>query len=1450
MQNLILEGFRLSPQQKHLWLLQSDSSVYPAQCGILLQGELQIEILKEAVQHVVNRHEILRTSFHTRPGIVIPMQVISTSSNSFWQTFDLQDLTPNKQQVTIDELCLTERKVLLDWEKDPLLRLSLLLLSPQKHILLITLPSLCADSCSLKNIIKEISYIYGKCLNNEQLPDETVQYIQFSEWHNELLEEEDAEAGQNYWQQQNLDLLTPATLPFEKQSKDNKFTPDVWSLKLEPTVVKQLESIAKLHNTTISEFLLACWQILLWRITGQSEIAIATVFDGRSYEELEETIGLLAKCIPVSCSFPDNLKFSNFLAKIGQTLENHDQWQEYFLWSDNIPFNHKIAFEYQDWSSKYNAGGVTFSLVRQDVYFEPFKLKLTCIRQGESIIAEFHYNPEIIDGENITYWGKLWQTLVKSAVKNLETRISDLEILSKSDYATAYPSDRHQLLFEFNQTEKDYPLDKCIHELFTEQAVETPNKIALVFEDQQFTYAELNARANQLARYLQNLGVKPEILVGIYLERSPLIIISLLAILKAGGAYLPLDPTLPPAAIALRLQDAQAKVLLTQQQLTKNLGDITTKIINLDSNQEIINQESQENPNCAVKTENLVYTIYTSGSTGKPKGVAIEHRQLLNYFYSIDAKLNLDPDSNYALVSTLAADLGNTVIFPSLCTGSCLHIISTERISDPSAIADYFTRHPIDCLKIVPSHLKALLTSQHPDKILPRQQLILGGEATSWELIDRIQQIAPECKILNHYGPTEATVGVTTFEVPKGVKNNKSATVPIGKAIPNTQIYLIDSQGQPVPIGVPGELHIGGAGLARGYLNQPELTAEKFISIPPQSPLIKGCRGDRLYKTGDLARYLPSGNIEFLGRIDNQVKIRGFRIELGAIEAVLSQHPEVEQVVVTVSEAEASERKLIAYLVTKRGQNPSIKDLRNFCLSKLPDYATPSTFILLKTLPLTANGKIDRTSLPALLSTRPELEARYIAPRNPVEEKLVEIWQKLLNLEKIGIQDNFFELGGHSLLITQLIALVRDTFKVQLSLQSLFKLPTIANIAQKIQGTPDNKATPIDLKAEAVLDPTICPNGLTYNPDITTTAILLTGATGFLGAFLLYELLQQTEADIYCLVRSQTKDLESGKQKLQNNLKSYLLWDKSFNNRIIPLIGDLSEPFLGIDPEEFQLMANQLDVIYHNGALVNFVYPYQALKKPNVLGTQEILRLASQVKLKPVHFISTTSFTYPSESDIRIIREQDSIDDALIPTDGYAQSKWVAEKLVTIARDRGLPISIYRPGRISGHSKTGACNSNDHTYRVIKGCIQLGSIPDLDFKWNLSPCDYVSKAIVYLSQQSSSLGKAFHLRNPQPFNLKKMAQYLCSLGYPVELVDYQKWRSQLVNNLDSSTNALYPLISTFAESNNPTSTPVQKYDCHHTITGLSGSAITCPPIDSELFGTYISYLKVTKESGI
>jgi amino acid adenylation domain-containing protein len=503
------------------------------------------------------------------------------------------------------------------------------------------------------------------------------------------------------------------------------------------------------------------------------------------------------------------------------------------------------------------------------------------------------------------------------------------------------------------------------------------------------------------------------------------------------------------------MQDARVSLVISQSSLVSGLTEDREQrtVICLDTDWDAIAQQPDRNPTSEVKPEHLVYVIYTSGSTGTPKGVAVEHQQLLNYLHGIVEKLDLPEHSSFATVSTFAADLGNTAIFPALCTGGCLHVISQERATNPQALAAYCRRHPIDCLKIVPSHLAALLNAAPSEPILPRQCLVLGGEAASWTLIEQIQQQNPDCRILNHYGPTETTVGVLTYPVESKLTRVGSETVPLGRPLANTQVYVLDKQLQPVPIGVPGELYIGGAGLARGYLNRPDLTAERFISNPlfktnlsmPHAPC-----PNRLYKTGDLVRYLADGNLEFLGRVDNQVKIRGFRLELGEIEAVLSQHPGVWQAVVSVREDEPGNKQLVAYVVPNRAQPPTTGNLQSFLRQRLPDYMMPSAIAFLKTLPLTPNGKVDRKALPIPNGLRPELEAAYVAPSNEVERTVASIWQEMLHLEKVGIHDNFFELGGHSLLIIQLHSKLREVFDKTLSVSDLFQYPTVSSLARYI----------------------------------------------------------------------------------------------------------------------------------------------------------------------------------------------------------------------------------------------------------------------------------------------------------------------------------------------------------------------------------------------------------------
>jgi amino acid adenylation domain-containing protein len=589
------------------------------------------------------------------------------------------------------------------------------------------------------------------------------------------------------------------------------------------------------------------------------------------------------------------------------------------------------------------------------------------------------------------------------------------------------------------------PLSGCIHQLFDAQAARTPHTTALVFEDQHLTYCELNRRANQLAQHLQTLGVGPDIRVGICLERSLDMVMGILGILKAGGTYVPFDPQLPTERLAFMFANAQVAVLLTHEWRRAAFPTHDALLICLDSAWSTIAQERDEPPISATTPEHLVYVLYTSGSTGRPKGVAVEHRHLLHYLNGISERLDFPIGANLAMISTFAADLGNTVVFPSLCCGGCLHIVSQERTTDPDALAEYCYCRWIDCLKIVPSHLMALLTAAQPERVLPRRWLVLGGEAASQQLIAQIQRLAPDCTILNHYGPTETTVGVLTYPVEPGMFDRYITTVPLGYPLRDTRVYILDRKRHPVRAGEPGELYIGGGSLARGYLDHPDLTAERFIPNPFGAAI-----GERLYKTGDRACQLPNGALTFLGRVDHQVKIRGFRIELGEIETALTQHPSVQAAIALAREDETGDRQLVAYVVPLAEQSLTTSDLRAFLRMTLPDYMIPAAFVLLTSLPLTPNGKIDRHALPLPDSPRSNHDATFVAPRTPVESLIADLWADILGCANIGIYDNFFDLGGHSLLAAQVLTRVRSMFQVELSLRSLFDTPTVIGLAETL----------------------------------------------------------------------------------------------------------------------------------------------------------------------------------------------------------------------------------------------------------------------------------------------------------------------------------------------------------------------------------------------------------------
>ncbi len=1040
MQAQSIEGFQLSPQQKRLWQLQQvdGSQPYRAQCAVVIQGALNAQILASALRQVVERHEILRTTFPTLPGMTVPLQVITENSLPTLHYHNFSDLAPETQESKIAALADAAMQLPCNFEQGSLLQLDLVMLSPSQHLLLVGLPALCADRTSLKHLVQEISRAYTACLQGEELPHEPLQYADLAEWQNELFAGEEAAVGKEFWHQQDFSVST-LKLPFEHRCHEKfDFQPQIYTLTIHADQRGKIAAIAQQYETSTSIFLLTCWQILLWRLTGQSDLVIGIGCDGRNYQELKSAFGLFAKYLPLHCSLAEDSQFSNILQQVSESLQQVYEWQETFTWDDIGGVNihsqfFPFCFDFEEMPTRdVTDDNLSFSIARLYACIDRFKIKLSCLDQDDRLSADFHYDANLFQPADIERLACQFQTLLDSTINHPQVSVSELEILSDRQ--------RQQLLFEFNNTKLDYPKDRYIHNLFEAQVERTPNHIAVVFENQQLTYAELNARANQLARHLQTLGVGPETIVALGVERSLETFIGMLGILKAGGAYLPLDPLLPTERLAFMLHDAQASVLVTQQHLAERFPEVKQTVC-LDTHWDAIAQQGDETLNSEVTPENLVYIIYTSGSTGQPKGVAVEHRQLLNYLHGILEKLNLPNGSSFATVSTFAADLGNTAIFPALCTGGCLHVISQERATNPEALADYCDRHPIDCIKIAPSHLNALLTAASPVKILPCQRLILGGEALSWQLVEKLQQYKPSCQIVNHYGPTEATVGVLTYAIEGEPIGDKSETVPLGRAIANTQVYILDKHLQPVPIGVAGELHIGGDNLARGYLNHPELTTKRFIRNPFSDQL-----ESRLYKTGDLVRYRPDGNIEFLGRIDRQVKIRGFRIELEEIEMVLRQHSQVQEAAVIALEDELESKYLVAYVVPSQ-ESPTTGELRRFIKEKLPEQMVPSAFVLLKSLPLTANGKIDRQRLPLPDLTRPQLEATYAAPQTDIEQAIATIWQEMLRVEKVGIYDNFFELGGHSLLIIQVYSKLRGLFK-DLAISDIFKYPTIDSLAK------------------------------------------------------------------------------------------------------------------------------------------------------------------------------------------------------------------------------------------------------------------------------------------------------------------------------------------------------------------------------------------------------------------
>ena len=1044
-----IQGFRLSPQQSHLWKVQRESHAYHAQCVTLIEGNLNRAALEEALHKVISRHEILRTTFHRRPGTKIPIQVVGPGAPPDLPFTDLTGTRESVQQTWIQQQFKAQRRVPFDYAQGPVLRLALVALSKHRHLLLLDLPSLCADASSLKILVHEISRCYRCVITGEELPDEVVQYADLSEWQNELFESEDGAEGIAYWRRQDCSELLATRLPFENTPNGAAvFEPRVITVPLHPDVLARIRSLIEKYETSLPTFLLACWQILLWRFNGRSDNVIGTSFEGRKYEELADVPGLFAKYLPLRCRLEDALRFEQVLKQTDEQRNEIEKWQEWFSWSQNkvsadasLEQNKEtlfmpLCFELKEWSDRYSAGEVLFSIDKHYVCTDRFIIKLSCDEKDDSLTTQFHYDANVCRGEDMTLLAMQFETLLQTVVAAPEATIGKLEIFTKAE--------RETLVVDFNRTAAEFPHHLCLHQLFEEQAARSKDEPAVIYKDSSLSYRELDRRANQLARHLLTLGVGPDRLVGLYLGRTPEMIVALLATLKAGGAYLPLDPGYPPERLAYMLQDAQVSVLLTTREMRERFNVQLAHVVCLDEDWNILVQENDAPLPNEVKPNHLAYVIYTSGSTGRPKGVMITHRGAVNYLSWATAAYRVAEGTGAPVHSSIAFDLTMTSLFTPLLSGRSVILVEEE--AGLHGLRNRLHRDGnLSLVKITPAHLGMLNQSLPGDEAMgATRALVIGGEALSGESLRFWKQHAPLTRIINEYGPTETVVGCCVYEVMAG--QTQAGAVPIGRPIANTQIYVLNEEGQPVSAGIVGEIFIGGEGVARGYLNHPALTAEKFI---PDA--ISGEKGRRLYRSGDLGKFLPEGGIEYVGRADAQVKVRGYRVELGEIEAVIVELKEVLEAVVVVRDVGAGDKIFLAYVVLSEGAEHSVEELKAELRKRLPEYMIPTALIRLESLPLTTNGKIDRKGLPEYQADDFIARASEQPLHTPVEEIVAGGWAEMLGLKEVAVNANFFELGGHSLLALRMVSRLQSAFQIELPVDSVFEAPIVSSLAAVIE---------------------------------------------------------------------------------------------------------------------------------------------------------------------------------------------------------------------------------------------------------------------------------------------------------------------------------------------------------------------------------------------------------------
>ena len=1046
------QNLPLSFAQQRLWIIDQLSPgdpVYNIAFAVSLSGPLDVTSLEASFNEIIRRHESLRTTFDTVGGE--PVQVIAPSLSISLPVIDLTSHPPEERDQTLRELALAEAQRPFDLKRGPLVRFTLVRLGDEEHVVLWTAHHIVADGWSLGVLLGELGQLYPAFRRGlaSPLKELTIQYADYAVWQREWQQSAALNRSLAFWREQLKGAPPVLTVPtFNPRPPVQSFRGARHHLFISKRVYDGLNAISRQSLATMYMTLLAAFNVLLYRFTGMDDLPVGTIIANRQQPEVEGLIGFFANTLVLRNDLSGDPDFMTLLGRIKQvSLEAYAHQEvpfellvEKLQPQRDLKYNplFQVAFTYLD--DKLPAASILSDVSIKRLEFDPqvshFDLTLDLLRGRDSVSGYLEYNTDLFDKSAIARLANNFQNLLEAIVSNPRERISRLPLLSEEE--------RRQALIEWNATRTNYLGQSCVHQLFEQQAQQKPDATAVVFHDERLSYRQLNERANQLAHHLKKLGVGPEVRVGICVERSVEMIIGLLGILKAGGVYVPLDPEYPRERLEFMMADAEISVLLTEQHLADLLPAEDRPVFLLDVDWPSLTDESTESPVNETTPDNLAYVIYTSGSTGGPKGVEITHRAIVRLVNRTDY-VQLATDDRVAQLSNSSFDAATFELWGALLNGATLVGMIKDVALTPQKFADEIRDRKITTIFLTTA-LFNLLAREVPGIFQPLRHLLFGGENVEpgW-VREVLEKGAPE-RLLHVYGPTESTT-FTTWQKVEVVQD--TGTIPIGRPIANTEVYILDREMQPVPIGVAGELYIGGDGLARGYLKQPVLTAIRFVPHPFSAE-----PGQRLYRTGDVGRYRPDGAIEFLGRTDHQVKIRGFRVELGEIEGLLLQLPQVAQAVAMLREDVPGDKRLVAYVVPKNGNELAVTELRADLREKLPPYMIPSAFVMLDALPLTPNGKVDHHALPPPDHIRTGAEEQYVAPRTPLEQSLARIWSEVLNVEQVGVHDNFFDLGGHSLLATQVVSRVREIMHVEVMLRDLFAAPTIAALAQIILNAP------------------------------------------------------------------------------------------------------------------------------------------------------------------------------------------------------------------------------------------------------------------------------------------------------------------------------------------------------------------------------------------------------------